>query len=626
MTFQLHGLHRLITAATLLATAGCVPLTRPPALEGHLDQRTAIDRPEHTRSTARPHAPTSTAASPAGPSAAPQDRTIQPPPTRQHGRPERGYSVDVYDIPAEQLLLAIGRDAGLELDLHAGITGKVSLQAHDRPLGELLERIARQVDLRYELRGRHLRVRPDTPFIRSYAVDYVNLSRDMRGTVATSTQIATSGSGGAGQRTSSAGGAGNASITQIETRAANDFWNTLEHNLASILAGPGRAPDCGGERASERAGGCRNADLMLNRESGIVMARATARQHEQLEAFLAGVQRAARRQVMIEATIVEVTLADGYRQGIDWTRLGVPGWSVRPRGSGDATPGQPTLSYLSANSDIRLELLETFGTVKVLSSPRLSVLNNQTAMLKVVEEVVYFLVDSTTTEYDDRKQARISATTTPQSVSVGMVMSVTPQISADGDITLNVRPTISGISGFKDDPNPSLGDIPNRVPQIRTREIESMLRLRSGEVAVLGGLMEDRLDHDTGRIPLLGDLPVVGELFTRRDNNVRRTELLIFLRPLLIDEPGMRGGYAEYAGRLPDDDFLLDSPSPGQRNFPHLPLRPLLAPAGTAPVADGLSDAAYPDAAVLHSSDPRPSDPSSPSARSARAAAATSPP
>ena len=534
----------------------------------------------------------------------------------------RGYSIDVFDIPAEQLLLAIGRDAGLELDLHAGIIGNVSLQAHDRPLGELLERIARQVDLRYELRGRHLRVRPDTPYIRSYAVDYVNLSRDMHGTVATSTQIATSGSaGGAGQRASSTGGAGNASITQIETRSANDFWNTLEHNLAAILAGPGRAPDCGGERRGESPAGCRNADLMLNRESGIVMARATQRQHEQLEAFLAGVQRAARRQVMIEATIVEVTLADGYRQGIDWTRLGVPSWSVRPRGSGDATPGQPTLSYLSANSDIRLELLETFGTVKVLSSPRLSVLNNQTAMLKVVEEVVYFLVDSTTTEYDDRKQARISATTTPQSVSVGMVMSVTPQISADGDITLNVRPTISGISGFKDDPNPSLGDIPNRVPQIRTREIESMLRLRSGEVAVLGGLMEDRIDHDTGRIPLFGDLPVVGELFTRRDNNVRRTELLIFLRPLLIDEPGMRGGYAEYAGHLPDDDFLLDSPSPGQRNFPHLPLRPLLAPAGAVSAAEGFSEAAYPDPA-----DPRSPAASSTSASAANADAGTSPP
>ena len=159
--------------------------------------------------------------------------------------------------------------------------------------------------------------------------------------------------------------------------------------------------------------------------------------------------------------------------------------------------------------------------MKVLSSPRLSVLNNQTAMLKVVEEYVYFLVDASTTQYGDSEREKITATTTPQSVSVGMVMSVTPQISATGDITLNVRPTISGISGFKDDPNPSLRNIPNRVPQIRTREIESMLRLRSGEIAVLGGLMEDRIDHDTGRIPLLGDVPVLGELFTRRDNAVR---------------------------------------------------------------------------------------------------------
>ena len=110
-----------------------------------------------------------------------------------------------------------------------------------------------------------------------------------------------------------------------------------------------------------------------------------------------------------------------------------------------------------------------------------------------------------------------------------------------------------------------------------------MLRLRSGEIAVLGGLMEDRVDHDTGRIPLLGDLPVVGELFTRRDNAVRRTELLIFLRPLLIDEPTLQAGYASYAAHLPDDDFLTSAPSPGQRNFPHMPLRPLLLPAGARP-------------------------------------------
>ena len=147
---------------------------------------------------------------------------------------------------------------------------------------------------------------------------------------------------------------------------------------------------------------------------------------------------------------------------------------------------------------------------------------------------------------------------------------------AGGEITLNIRPTISGIAGFKDDPNPSLRNIPNRVPQIRTREIESMLRLRSGQIAVLGGLMEDRVDHDTGRIPLLGDVPLLGELFTRRDNTARRTELLIFLRPLLIDDPSTNADYAPYAGQLPDADFLVSAPSPGQRNHPSIPLRPEL--------------------------------------------------
>lgn len=563
----------IVIIATLLVVAACSPLQPAPATRGHLDVRAAT-----TTATQRAEDPTETTTRPAAPAHAEATST---PPSAVQAPPPRGYSLDVRDIPVAELLLAIGRDAGLELDLHAGIEGRVTLRAHDQPLGELLARIARQADIRYELHGRHLVVRPDTPIIRSYALDYVNLSREMRGTVATSTQIATTGS--ATQAGASA--AANTSVTQIETRASNDFWSALEANLASILADTRSTARCNGDTGGGR---CHNPDVMINREGGVLMVRATARQHEQLRAYLGHVQQAARRQVMIEATIVEVTLADGYRQGIDWTRIGVPGWNVRPRGSGDAMPGQPTVSYLSARNDVQLELLETFGTVKVLSSPRLSVLNNQTAMLKVVEEVVYFLVDSTTTEYDDRKQARITATTTPQSVSVGMVMSVTPQISAEGEITLNVRPTISGISGFKDDPNPSLGSIPNRVPQIRTREIESMLRLRSGEIAVLGGLMEDRIDHDTGRIPLLGDLPVVGELFTRRDNAVRRTELLIFLRPLLIDEPGLQAGYASYAAHLPDDDFLGSAPSPGQRNFPHLPLRPLLVPSVTdAPTAPG---------------------------------------
>ena len=467
-----------------------------------------------------------------------------------------------------QLLSAIARDARLDLDIHAGITGVVTLDAYDQPLDTLLSRIARQAGIRIQHDGSHLIAMPDIPYMRIYQVDYVNLGRAMKSAVATSTQIATTSSAIEGTRNSG----GNTSLTHIETIAANRFWESLETNIKAILQEHARFishPQCLARReaatvASGPAPTCpepEKADsVMINRETGVLMIRASSAQHERLEEFISLVQLSARRQVIIEATIVEVALSDGYKQGIDWARLGTPSGSVRPRENGSATSTlSPTLTYLSGALDIKLEWLESFGSVKVLSSPRLSVLNNQTAMLKVVEEVVYFLVDASTTAYGDSDREKITATTTPQSVSVGVVMALTPQISASGEITLNVRPTISSISGFRDDPNPSLGAIPNRVPQIRTREIESVLRLASGEIAVLGGLMEDRLDHDTGRIPLLGAIPVLGELLTRRSETTQRTELVIFLRPLLIERPSVDDGFATYRAHLPSPDFFQAS-------------------------------------------------------------------
>lgn len=551
-------------AAALLAGCAQAPVSVPHA--GHLAAPATVP-PSQSLDHGRATVPGLTPPLPAPPQAS-------LPSSLQATPPAPTYSVTVRNVPVEQLLFAIARDANLDIDLHQGLAGNVTLNAVNQALPDLLARIARQARLRIEVDGRQVSVRPDTPFLRSYQLDYVNLTRTMSGTVATSTQIATSGSATTRQASSGGNSGGNASVTQIETRSVNQFWESVASDIRAILDedGGGRRGDAADDRR-----------LLVNRETGVLMVRASGHQHDNIRAYLDQVQVASRRQVMIEATIVEVTLADGYRQGIDWTRLGAPGWSVRPRGSNDAGGGIPTLSYLSGQLDVRLELLETFGTVKVLSSPRLSVLNNQTAMLKVVEEVVYFLVDASTTQYDDSKREKTTATTTPQSVSVGMVMSVTPQVSANGDITLNVRPTISGISGFRDDPNPSLGSIPNRVPQIRTREIESVLRLRSGEIGVLGGLMEDKIDYDGGRIPLLGDLPLLGEAVTRRENAVRRTELLIFLRPLLIEDPSTRGDYAAYRKRLPGGDFLAANPAPGERNFPLAPLRPQLpaAPATT---------------------------------------------
>lgn len=217
---------------------------------------------------------------------------------------------------------------------------------------------------------------------------------------------------------------------------------------------------------------------------------------------------------MIEATIVQVNLSSGYQQGIDWSRLrsdnsgfslSLPGLTTTPN---TITPFK--LGYTDnskpLNLDLALQLLENFGTVKVLSNHALSVLNNQAAVLKVVENYVYFTVKSDVTA-GQTGSAQKGYTTTPQTVSVGLVMSVTPQVSANNSVILNVRPSISSISGFQKDPNPDLVNVENKVPQIQTREIESIMRVNDGEIAVLGGLMEERIDNKNRADPGVGAVP-----------------------------------------------------------------------------------------------------------------------
>ena len=202
--------------------------------------------------------------------------------------------------------------------------------------------------------------------------------------------------------------------------------------------------------------------MIANPEGGVITVRATSRQHEKVQEFLDRVMNSARRQVLIEATIIEVELSDGYQQGIEWGRLS------------NATSGQIKAPSLAANVSTSsvspyvvkydsqlgalgilatVELLRSFGNVKVLSSPKLTVLNNQTATIKVAEDFVYFSVkqDPSTTAVSSTSTtlSKNATTTTPQSVAIGFFMSLTAQISDNGTVTLNVRPTISSIVELK---------------------------------------------------------------------------------------------------------------------------------------------------------------------------------
>ncbi len=516
------------------------------------------------------------------------------------------YSVVVHNIKVDDLIFALARDAKLNVDIHPGLAGTVSMNAIDQTLPQLLNRIARQVDLRFELDGPNLAVMPDTPYLRNYKIDYVNMARDATGTVATNTQISTSA---VAANVGGPAGGGNTSRIQIDNRSRNRFWESLERNIKELLhetdkvfpegstetvmeqntsqstTGTGAAPQPSSRAsapaqnlaASPNPATLQNtgatvvrrmtfreaASVIASPEAGIVTVRATSRQHEKVQEFVERVMTSARRQVLIEATIVEVTLSQGYQQGIEWNRItDNTAFSItRPTVTSNVPSNlSPYVFKYSKINPLSLlttvELLRSFGTVKVLSSPKLSVLNNQTATLKVSEDYVYFNVKSDTTSTAN-VGTTVGVTTTPQSVAVGFFMSLTAQIGDNDTVTLNIRPSISSISDLKRDPNPIIPkDIPNFIPQIRTREIESLMRIESGDIAVLGGLMEDRIDNRGGRVPGLGDLPIIGEIFNTRANATSKSELVVLLRPTVIKDASLSGDFADFAGSLPDANFF----------------------------------------------------------------------
>ncbi len=522
------------------------------------------------------------------------------------------YSVSVRNIPVQDLLFALSRDAKLNVDIHPGIIGVVTLNAIDQTLQQILTRIAKQLDMRWEIDGPNLIVMPDSPFLRSYKVDYVNIARNVTSTVTVSSQISSGvGAGGGGSSSN------NNSESRIENKTYNKFWETLEKNIKDILhetdkilpegssetviersdqqATTGTGAQ-GGQSASRAAtattslAGSPNAatlqqqgttvvkratfreaaSVMANPEAGMINVRATARQHEKVREFLDQVMSSAKRQVLIEATVAEVELSDNYSQGIEWSRIasGIAG-ALAGTGSGgtgialsQAASGLITLTgqYTTSSGgtfDGTIALLQKYGNVKVLSSPKLSVLNNQTALLRVVTNEVYFNVKADIAAGTNGSAPLKAYTTTPQTVAVGFVMAVVPQISDNNSVTLSVRPSITSIVSFVKDPNPDLSaTIPNEIPVIRTREMESILRIDSGNIVVMGGLMEDKLDNKNSGLPALSYMPLVGPLFQNRDDTRKKTELVIFLRPVIIKDASLQGDFAEYRGLLPGQDFF----------------------------------------------------------------------
>ena len=516
-----------------------------------------------------------------------------PPPPRPSTRQEL-YSVVMRDVPVQDLLFALARDAKLNIDIHPAITGTVTMNVSDQTLVEILDRVARQVDLRYDINGKNLSIQPDSPYLKNYRVDYPNIARETTSSIGSSSSV----------------GGGSTSSTSISNVSSNRFWATLQTNLADLLretdkpvsdvgTGPATAaaPSAPAARPAAPAGSPtlaaasaiaaiaalpsatsapaqatpapksifrEAASVIANPETGNISVRATQSQHAKVREFLERVLSSARRQVLLEATIVEVDLSSQFQQGINWSILqtgGANAGSALSISQGNAVSSVAEFTFKQfrlwngdADLSAMLRMLESFGTLRVLSSPKISVLNNQSSVLKVVDNKVYFTLTvtpgtaATTTTPATPATYSTAATTVP----IGFLMSVVPQISEGNEITLNLRPTISRITGYVADPSPDLAKagVANRVPEVQTREMESMMRVQSGDIAILGGLMQDSRDNNSDEIPGLSKLPVIGNLFKYRNEASKKSELVIFLRPTVLTDASLNGDFRDYRASL----------------------------------------------------------------------------
>ena len=524
------------------------------------------------------------------------------PPPKPAVKPQT-YSIVVNEVPVKDLLLALARDTKQNIDIHSGLSGLVSLNAINETLPAILERISKQANIRYRLEGNTIIVSPDSPYVKTYRVNYVNMARESSSTIGVSGELTVVGGSGSGSAGGGAGGTSGSS-TVVRTTSKNDFWDQLRDNIRSILnstrlqslsadakaerlalvkqeqelrvkqmeaasrAGQG-APTLANSVISAPGSSQQQAtllpdDVVVNAVSGTMTVNATDKQHQLIQHHLDSIINAMQRQVLIEATIVEVTLSESYQGGVDWSRLPITGGPTLQQsllggfGQGLTQAGANFLQvgYLNTSTSVgnisaTVKLLQEFGNTKVLSSPKLMALNNQTALLKVVDNIVYFEVTSSTSQGVQGSTLQ-SVSTTAKTVAVGVVMSVTPQINEDGRVSLTVRPTVTRLrpeQPFVEDPNPVLL-ISNLVPQIQVREMESVLQVGSGQTVVLGGLMQDNVRRNREQLPGADQLSAAGELFRFRDENVSKSELLIFLRPIVIANPSLESDELRFFQRF----------------------------------------------------------------------------
>ncbi|WP_323954040.1 pilus (MSHA type) biogenesis protein MshL [Aeromonas hydrophila] len=465
--------------------------------------------------------------------------------------PEARLRIAAHDVDAVEFFGSLFKGSRYSVAVHPGVAGQISVELKDVTLTEVLAVVGDMYGFDVQRKGNVFHVYPAGLRTETIPVNYLMMSR--RGLSRTS--VSTGGvasndnnssnnnnfdnsnntNNSTSNRSSNGSSNSDSNGTRIETDTNSDYWTDLRDTLQTLIgSGDGRA-------------------VITSPQAGLVTIRAYPKELKAVREFLNQSESHLKRQVVLEARILEVSLNEGYEQGVDWSGLSAS-WDGNKgiTGGGSLTPstiantpnqifsalgGGAGFKISDGNFNVAVNLLKTQGDVNTLSSPRVTATNNQKAVIKVGTDEYFVTNASTTTTTSGTSAPIVTPNVELTPFFSGIALDVTPQIDEEGKVLLHIHPSVIDTEEQKKTIDVGTAD-PLILPLAKSsiRESDTVVQANNGDIIVIGGLMKTDKQEIVSKVPLLGDIPWVGEAFTNRRESTKKVELVILLKPTVVEK------------------------------------------------------------------------------------------